>query len=100
MADKGSPSDYETTPGLERLQLTGGGVLKWRNNPVTMVCFDRGDKEMLYLFVADLAAIKDPPPAEPKVKSVSDLVTVSWTRGGKVYLLAGPAEKGFRDKYL
>jgi uncharacterized membrane protein YbaN (DUF454 family) len=100
MESQGAPADYEITPGLERLKLTGGGALKWRGNPVAMVCFDRGDQQMLYLFVTKAAAIKDPPPAEPQAKQVSDLLAVSWTEGDKTYLLAGPAEAGFERKYV
>lgn len=100
MASKGAPADYEVTEGLERLKLTGGGALKWRSNPVAMVCFDRGDEQMLYLFVTRADGLKDPPPAEPQVSQVSDLVAVSWTEGGKTYLLAGPVEPDFERKYV
>ena len=43
MAQRGAPADYHLPPGLQRLQLTGGGLLTWRSQPVAMVCFDRGD---------------------------------------------------------
>ena len=59
---RGAPADYDVPRGLERLQLTGGGRLTWRSNPVAMVCFDRGDKQMLFLFVMKRSAVKDPPP--------------------------------------
>ena len=97
---KGGPSDYELTPGLDRLQLTGGAALKWRNHPVAMVCFDRGDKNMLFLFVMQRAAIKDPPPAQPKLAKVSDLMTASWSQNEKTYLLLGQEETDFARKYL
>ena len=100
MAKRGAPADYTLAKGLERLQLTGGGFLKWRSNPVAMVCFDRGDKEMLYLFVMDGAATKDAPPARPLVTKVNKLTTASWSRDGKTYLLAGPDESEFIQKYL
>ena len=38
MARRHAPADYYVPQGLERLQLTGGGRLTWRSNPVTMVC--------------------------------------------------------------
>ena len=41
---KGAPADYELSQGLETMQLTGGAALTWRNHPVSMVCFDRGNK--------------------------------------------------------
>lgn len=100
MAAQGAPADFSVPEGLSRLQLTGGGVLRWRNHPVAMVCFDRGDNEMLFLFVMDRSAVKDPPPVQPELANVSKLQTVTWTEGDKTYLLAGPEEAGFREKYF
>ena len=100
MAQRGAPADYDVTQGLERLQLTGGGLLTWRSNPVAMVCFDRGDKQMLFLFVMKRSALKDPPPETPQLTRVREMLTASWTRGDKTYFLAGPEEGDFVRKYL
>ena len=99
-ASRGAPSDYDVPRGLSRLSLTGGGALTWRANPVSMVCFDRGDKQMVFLFVMNRAALKDPPPQSPVVGRINALVTVSWASSDKAYLLAGPNEAGFLQKYL
>ena len=100
MASRGAPADYRLTPGLDRLQLTGGGLLTWRSNPVAMVCFDRGDKQMLFLFVMKRLAVKDAPPETPQLARVHQMVTASWTRGDNTYVLAGPEETDFARKYL
>ncbi|HWQ90106.1 MAG TPA: hypothetical protein VN673_00425 [Clostridia bacterium] len=100
LASRGAPGDYEVTPGLERLKLTGGGVLRWRNHPVSMVCFNRGDEQMLFLFVMDRSAVKDAPPETPEVTTTHELATVSWSKGDKTYVLAGPEESNFLKKYL
>jgi hypothetical protein len=100
LAERGAPADYQLPAGLQRLQLTGAGALQWRSNPVAMVCFDRGDDQMLFLFITKRSALKDPPPQKPQVDNVSDLVTVSWTEGDMSYLLAGPPEPDFHEKYL
>jgi len=100
LAARGAPADYKVPPGLERLRLTGGGRLTWRSNPVAMVCFDRGDKQMLFLFVMKRSALKDPPPATPRLAKVNELLTASWTQGDDTYLLAGPEEADFLQKYL
>jgi len=86
--------------GLKQLQLTGGGLLRWRSQPVTMVCFDRGDKQMLFLFVMARSAVKDPPPETPQVVKVNKLLTAQWSQADKTYLLAGPEEADFVRKYL
>ena len=100
MASRGAPADYHVTRGLERLQLTGGGRLTWRSNPVAMVCFDRGDKQMLFLFVMKRSAVKDPPPETPQLTKVRQMLAASWTRGDNTYVLAGPEEADFAKKYL
>ena len=100
LAAHGAPSDYEIGQGLARLNLTGGGALRWRSSPVSMVCFNRGDDQMLFLFVIEEARLKDPPPPKPQVTREKDLVCVRWSQGGKAYLLAGPQEAGFLEKYL
>ena len=100
MAGRGAPADYDVTRGLGQLQLTGGGHLTWRSHPVTMVCFDRGDKQMLFLFVMKRSALKDPPPETPQLAKVRQMLTASWTQGDNTYVLAGPEEAGFVKKYL
>ena len=100
LAKRGAPADYALPNGLRRLSLTGGGYLKWRSQPVAMVCFDRGDKQMLFLFVLDRSVVKDAPPATPELTKVNKLVTASWSEGDKTYVLAGPEETDFVKKYL
>ncbi|MGD0262164.1 MAG: hypothetical protein ABSD29_20555 [Verrucomicrobiota bacterium] len=100
MASRGAPADYDLTPGLEHLRLTGGGRLTWRSHPVTMVCFDRGDQQMLFLFVMKRSAVKDPPPETPQLAKVRQRLTASWTHGDNTYVLAGPEEADFVKKYL
>lgn len=100
LASQGAPSDYQLTPGLQKLALTGGGALRWRDKPVSMVCFDRGDNQMLFLFVMDRAAVKDPPPEKPEAIKQNQYLAVRWSQGDKAYLLAGPEEPDFLKKYL
>jgi uncharacterized membrane protein YbaN (DUF454 family) len=102
LAAKGAPADYELTQGLAKLQLKGGGLLRWRDNPVSMVCFDRAGST-LFLFIMKRSALKDPPPtiiSKPKLAEIDGLTTASWTQGEDSYLLAGPNEPGFLEKCL
>jgi len=103
LAQKGAPAGYELTKGLDKLQLRGGGPLRWRGNPVSMVCFDRGGNNMLFLFVMNRSALKDPPPArtsEAQLAKVDGLMTASWTQGDQAYVLAGAEEPKFAEKYV
>jgi len=97
IAAKGAPADYDVPRGLQRLSLTGGAVFPWRNRPVAMVCFDRGNKQMVFLFVMERSAVKDSPPEKPEQGKVSDFITASWTRGDKAYLLAGAEGDDFQQ---
>jgi hypothetical protein len=99
LAAEGAPRDYSIPRGLQKLTLTGGGTLHWRGNPVAMVCYDRGDKQMLFLFVMDRSAVKDAPPEAPETATVLGLSTASWSAGDKTYLLAGSPEPDFLKKY-
>jgi len=90
MARRGTPSDYTLPKTLEKLSVTGGVCLRWRGNPVSMVCFDRGDKQMLFLFVMARSALPDAPTAPSEVTKVNKLLTTSWTQGEMTYVLAEP----------
>jgi len=100
MQSRQAPADFDVPKPLAKLQLTGGGVLHWQNHPVSMACFDRGDKQMLFLFVMDKSALPDPPESTPQLDKVKRLATASWSDGGKIYLLAGPGDKDSLRKYL
>ena len=97
---KGAPASYQVGTGLSQLRLLGGTALTWRSHPVSMVCFDRPDKQQVWLFILDRSDLKDPPPAVPAEARISTLMTASWTQGDKIYLVAGPPEPGFTQKYL
>jgi uncharacterized membrane protein YbaN (DUF454 family) len=100
LSEKGAPADYAVPPRLQQLALTGGGALRWRSNPVAMVCFERSTNQMMYLFVIHRSALKDPPPAAPRVAKVNKLMTASWTQGDNSYVLAGPEDPEFLQKFL
>jgi len=100
IAGKGAPAAYQLPKGLAKLKLTGGGCLQWRSNPVAMVCFNRGNNQMLFLFVMKRSALKDPPTETPNTTKVTALQTASWSQGEYTYLLAGPQDPEFLRKYF
>jgi uncharacterized membrane protein YbaN (DUF454 family) len=103
IASKGAPADYSLTTGLGNAPLKGGGLLRWRGNPVSMVCFDHGAGGTLFLFVLKRSSLKDPPPQLPPkadLAQIDGLMTASWTQGDDTYVLAGPADPDFAQKYL
>jgi hypothetical protein len=89
-----APADYVVPKSLDTLALTGGGILRWRSHPVSMMCYNRGDDQMLFLFVIDRAALRNPPPPPDRARRsvMNRLTTLSWTEGDRAYLLAGPED--------
>ena len=92
LASQGAPVDFEVPEKLTSFRLTGGGVLRWQNRPVSMICFDRGDEQMLFLFVTEKPPSSKAPSEKPMLEKVSHLLTASWTQGNKTYLVAGPED--------
>jgi hypothetical protein len=95
---KGAPADFDVPKALEQLKLTGGGHIAWGKKPASMVCFDRGDKQMLVLFVINSGAIKGEP-QRPKTARIDTVQTLSWTHGAHTYVLGGPDDPEFAQKY-
>ena len=96
---KGAPSDYSVPAGLERTAVTGAGILSWHGEKVSMVCFDRGNKDMVFMFVSNKKNIGGTPRA-PELQPVFDLATASWTAGDKVYLVAASGKPDQLRSYL
>jgi hypothetical protein len=98
LALKGAPADFDVPKALEPLKLTGGGQVAWGKQPASMVCFDRGDKQLLVLFVINSGALKGEP-RQPIMARIDTVQTVSWTRGAHTYVLGGPDDPEFAQKY-
>lgn len=95
-----APADYRLPPRIEIVPVIGGGRLTWQDQPVSMVCFDRGDGELLFLFVIDQAAMPDSPGAEPEFARVNRLMTASWIAENRAYVLAGELGEADLRRYF
>lgn len=98
MVSQGAPHDYEVPQGLSQISLAGGGFLRWRDNPVAMVCFGKPGGSMSYLFVMDRTALKDAPPVVPQFSTVHGRSCASWSSANRVYFLT--AAEGLEAKVL
>jgi hypothetical protein len=98
----GAPADYVLTPGLQATPVKGGARLSFNNVPVSMVCFDLAADRVLYMFVIDAAAIQDGklPGPTPVLTSAHGIMTASWRRGGRLYLVAAAAEANVMEKLI
>jgi len=101
LAAQGALADYVLPAALERLPGDGGAVVRWRNKTVSMVCFDLGNHNDLFLFVARRADLPDAPSApKPRFAKIGRLTAASWSAGDKTYVLAGSGDEQFVRGFL
>jgi len=105
LATAHASTDDALPRGLRVLRLEGGLVLEWFGHKVSMLCFVQEDVEPqdkapnedhdVWFFVVSRAALPDAPASEaPQFAQAHGLITASWTRGDKTYVLA---TRGARD---
>lgn len=103
LAEKKAPSDFTLSPRLQKLESTGCVVLRWKDNPVSMICFRTGrplapgEQSDLFLFVTDRASFST---GSLNLRRVNKLLTASWSDGGKAYLLATDGDVEFLRRFL
>jgi hypothetical protein len=107
LAKNNAHADYVLPPELQRAQSTGCVVLTWQGKRVSMICFHSGkplgpgEKSDLFLFIADRSALPDAPAqTAPALQKVNRLITASWSRDGKTYILAGHGDEEFLQQFL
>jgi hypothetical protein len=85
LAQRSKPADFSLPGGLAKLPLKGGAAMNWQGKAVSMVCFDSAAKTTLYMFV-----LGEPlSTADVQPQPVKGLNTVTWSAGGKTFLLVG-----------
>ena len=100
LASRRAPSDYVLPEKLNRLPLTGAGVLSWRGERVSMVCLEAATKDTLFLFVVDGASVDGTTGSATEFTQVNKLTTASWTQGGRTYVLAGSGSRESLQQYF
>ena len=94
-------ADFVLTKAIERLPGDGCAIIRWHNRNVSLVCFDLGGKNDLYLFIINRADLSGAPTgAQPQFFKVARLMTASWTAAGKTYVLAGPGDEDALRKFV
>jgi hypothetical protein len=95
LREHGTPADYVLTAGLEKTPVMGGASLSWQNHPVSMVCFNLPQNQTLYMFVMDEAYLQGRKALSPDavLQPAHGIMTASWSRQGKVYLIAAPVDQ-------
>lgn len=90
---RGQPADYVLPARLEKLPGVGGAVNRWNSSYTSLLCLDgsakSGERKDLYLFIARRSEIPGAPPPDKKIfQKIGGFMTVTWTQGDELYLLA------------
>lgn len=67
----------------------GCKVIDWKGKKVALFCFKKGEGDIVHLFVAQLGANSPLAANERVIARARNFPTISWTEGGRHYLLAG-----------
>ncbi len=89
-ANEGHP-DYRVPNAMNEVPHFGVGRLTWQGRPVSMICFERQPRVLMYLFVIDQSAFDRSPGPVPEFQEVADKATASWSDGRRIYLLLSDA---------
>lgn len=99
LATNQAPADYILPPGLDKLPALGGAALGWQDRRASMVCLDSQTNGTLFLFVVDGSAVRHAP-STPEFAAIKSLMTVSWSAGGKTYVLAGSGSRDWLQSFF
>jgi len=99
LASNQAPADFVLPPGLEKLPALGCGALGWQDRRASMVCLDSQTKGTLFLFIVDGAAVSRAP-SRSEFAAIKSLMTVSWSSGGKTYVLAGSGSQDWLQSFF
>ena len=101
LAKRNAGENYELPAALRKATATGCAIENWQGANVAMICFHTGrplppgGKSDLWLFVVDRASVKNAPLGDsPQFARVNKLITATWTRGDKLYLLGTFGDEG------
>jgi len=108
LARQQAPTNYRLPAGLQKMATaTGCAVQSWQSAKVSMVCFHTGkplapgEKSDLWLFVIERSSLNDALASDsPQFARVNRLITATWTRGDKVYLLGMEGDEQALRQYL
>jgi hypothetical protein len=102
-----APADYVLPAGLQNVAITGCAVEDWQKSKACMICFRTGkslppgQQGDLWLFVIERAAIPDAASVtSPQYTQVRGLMTATWTRDGKLYVLGIKGDQQAIQKFL
>lgn len=102
LKESGAPSGIDVPRRLQDLDPAGCRKLRFRGQDVGLLCFKRGDGELVHLFVINRKAMgkvknrRD----NPQYAAEGDWMTASWMDNDHAYLLATKGNRESLAKYF
>jgi len=94
-------SNFDLPAALRSNSTEGCRVVDWRGRKVTLICYVFNGRDHVDLFVIDSIRFGDFTPSQtPEFAQSDGLITASWTRGNRTYLLATSGSEAVLWKYL
>jgi hypothetical protein len=107
LAQNQAPADYALPAALQKVAVAGCAVESWQNAKVSMICFRTGKPlppgtpSDLWLFVVNRTSLAVSTVGEiPQFSKVNRLITATWTKGDKIYLLGTEGDEQTIRQYL
>ncbi len=101
LKEQGGPSQISLPRQLQELDLAGCRRLRFRGHDVALVCFQRGNGELVHLFVVDRKALaKRTGSGDPQFAAEEDWMTATWVEGEHAYLLTLKGSRETLEKYI
>jgi uncharacterized membrane protein YbaN (DUF454 family) len=100
LQDRGMATNFELPAVLHNGPAQGCRVVDWNGRKAMMICFVLDSGEHMDVFVIDRVGLPNLPEGDaPQFAEASGLMTATWAKGEKVYLLTGDNKK-FLQKLL
>ena len=86
---------------LERLESLGCKTFFWEGQPVSVICFQRGEGGLIHLVATNASALFNRTgKSKPKFVQQGNWATVTWRDGATVYMLALEGSRDQLRSYL
>ncbi len=101
LEDREVDTNFDLPVALRDNVAEGCRVVHWNGQRVTLICFVFNGRDHVDLFVLNSTRFRGFTPTQtPEFARTDGLITASWTRGDRTYLLATSGGEAVLRKYL
>ncbi len=101
LEDREVDTNFDLPVALRDNVAEGCRVVHWNGQSVTLICFVFNGRDHVDLFVLNSTRFHGFAPSQtPEFARTDGLMTASWTRGDRTYLLATSGGEAVLRKYL